>query len=307
MAQRYFDTNKFKDQWYRKLPPKLKCLWEHILCECSHFGVVYLDIEVASILIGEEILLQEFADNFSGRLVHLDENKFFIPKFINFQYKSLNTKNKATKSVIENLLKNGIELTELREDEQKFKYYSVNEIISSTSLAPSLGLSREVAPPKDKDKEKDKDKAKVKAKEKDKAKEKASEKSFLVEPVVIQNLWNTDLFEKHNLRECQKITPKRITAIKKFEKEIGFKTQDEWERYFTKISESDFLTGKKGEWKATFDWVLKLDNAIKIIEENYTDNQNDKIDQNRQSKFEKNRQAAIAYINTPREDDDEEI
>jgi len=41
---------------------------------------------------------------------------------------------------------------------------------------------------------------------------------------------------------------------------------------FNKVESSDFLTGRKTEWKAGFDWVMKPANFKKIVEGNY-DNQ----------------------------------
>lgn len=45
---------------------------------------------------------------------------------------------------------------------------------------------------------------------------------------------------------------------------------DVWRRVFTKIEQSSFLTGQSpGGWKAGFDWAIKQENAIKILEGNY--------------------------------------
>ena len=38
---------------------------------------------------------------------------------------------------------------------------------------------------------------------------------------------------------------------------------------FEKIEASDFLTGRNGKWQATFDWIFKKANYLKIIEGNY--------------------------------------
>lgn len=35
---------------------------------------------------------------------------------------------------------------------------------------------------------------------------------------------------------------------------------------FTKVSKTDFLMGKDGDWKATFDWIMKPENIAKITE-----------------------------------------
>lgn len=38
---------------------------------------------------------------------------------------------------------------------------------------------------------------------------------------------------------------------------------------FQKTSASYFLCGKKGGWKASFDWIMKPENLTKIIEGNF--------------------------------------
>lgn len=76
-----------------------------------------------------------------------------------------------------------------------------------------------------------------------------------------------------SLQRPTKLTDSRMRAIKKRRKEIiDF---GGWEKFFKEIESSDFLSGRSGEWKATFDWVLKPSNALKIMEGNYK-NQNRK-------------------------------
>lgn len=43
----------------------------------------------------------------------------------------------------------------------------------------------------------------------------------------------------------------------------------EWERLFKTVAESDFLCGKKTDWKASFDWIIKPANRQKILEGAY--------------------------------------
>lgn len=46
--------------------------------------------------------------------------------------------------------------------------------------------------------------------------------------------------------------------------------------YFERVSQSDFLTGKKTHWKASFDWLIEESNFIKVMEGNYSNNKNRK-------------------------------
>ena len=47
----------------------------------------------------------------------------------------------------------------------------------------------------------------------------------------------------------------------------------DWEQLFVKVEASDFLSGRVKDWKASFDWIIKPSNAIKILEGNYDNKQ----------------------------------
>ena len=40
--------------------------------------------------------------------------------------------------------------------------------------------------------------------------------------------------------------------------------------FLKKVEKSDFLSGRSGKWRATFDWIVTPSNAVKIIEGNYS-------------------------------------
>lgn len=52
-------------------------------------------------------------------------------------------------------------------------------------------------------------------------------------------------------------------------------TLDDFEELFTRAEASDFLKGKQGDWRATFDWLIKEDNMAKVLNGNF-DNRNRK-------------------------------
>jgi hypothetical protein len=86
MAKRFIDTELYKKPWYRKLPPKYKCLWTYILTNCTFAGIWEADFEIASVYIGEQIDPTLAAEIFSGKFIQLDNsNKWFINDFIKFQ------------------------------------------------------------------------------------------------------------------------------------------------------------------------------------------------------------------------------
>ena len=44
---------------------------------------------------------------------------------------------------------------------------------------------------------------------------------------------------------------------------------DQWRGFIEVVIASDFLTGRSGKWSASFDWCVKRNNMIKILEGNY--------------------------------------
>lgn len=70
-----------------------------------------------------------------------------------------------------------------------------------------------------------------------------------------------------SLPKCMKLSDKRIKAIRARFKD-GF-TLEDFEKAFIVAEESDFLSGRKSEWKAGFDWLLNESNLLKTLEGNY--------------------------------------
>ena len=101
MPKRFTDTDKWKKGFIRNLPSKYKLLWLYILDDCNHAGIWDTDFEVASIRIGSKINEKEASRVLGEQIKIFDNgNKWFIPKFIDFQYGQLNENVNAHKSVI---------------------------------------------------------------------------------------------------------------------------------------------------------------------------------------------------------------
>ena len=47
-----------------------------------------------------------------------------------------------------------------------------------------------------------------------------------------------------------------------------------WGDYLDKIHSSDWLTGRNGDWRVTFDWIIQPKNMDKVLEGNYDNNKN---------------------------------
>ena len=104
MAKRFTDTDKWKKGWFKQLNPKQRLFWLYVLDDCSAAGIWDVDLEVAGIRIGEPINSDEAVEVLGKDVVWFDNNeKIFIPKFIDFQYGVLNENSRPHASVIKML------------------------------------------------------------------------------------------------------------------------------------------------------------------------------------------------------------
>lgn len=86
MAKRFTDTGKWKKEFFKALPAKYKLLWFYILDDCDHAGVWEVDMEIASIRIGEKLDQEEAVELMAEQIVIVGRNKWWVRDFINFQY-----------------------------------------------------------------------------------------------------------------------------------------------------------------------------------------------------------------------------
>jgi len=102
MAKRFTDTEKWKKPFIRGLQGAYKLLWLYICDDCDHAGIWQVDLEVASIRIGEPLDIETAIKSFGDKIVIFDNgHKWFIPSFLEFQYPSgLNPDNRAHSSII---------------------------------------------------------------------------------------------------------------------------------------------------------------------------------------------------------------
>ena len=98
MSKRFTDTEKWKDPWFRKLTPVEKCVWIYLLDNCDNAGVWKKDFELMEFIIGEKIDIE----NLTGIRERIQDlgDKWWIKKFIEFQYGELSEDCKPHQSVI---------------------------------------------------------------------------------------------------------------------------------------------------------------------------------------------------------------
>lgn len=120
------------------------------------------------------------------------------------------------------------------------------------------------------EKTKEKEKNQKKEKEKESEKKKQEEKRDLCPPLtppvdcqaVVQTFNRTCL----SLPKVQTLTDRRKNAIKARAKEYSV---DTIYKVFALAEASDFLTGKRTDFHASFDWIMAPSNFVKILEGNY--------------------------------------
>jgi len=164
MAKRFIDTGLFRKKWIRQLDPNMKLFWIYLLTDCDHAGIWDVDVERASFQLKVELDESEILNTFNRKIVPFKPGKWFVPKFIVYQYGELNESNRAHNSVIKILT--------------KYKLYK--------------GLTRGLQGPMDMDKELDMDMDKDK---------KSKELQMLSIGVQLVELQKDDRFKNRNVKK----------------------------------------------------------------------------------------------------------
>ena len=91
MAKRFTDTEKWEDPWFRNLLREYQVFWIYLLDKCDAAGVWKVDFEMAEFCLKQNNLNeQELTRVFKDRIKIFDGGKkWFIPRFISFQYGEL--------------------------------------------------------------------------------------------------------------------------------------------------------------------------------------------------------------------------
>lgn len=104
--KRFTETTKWTGKpWFRKLPPRLKCLWQLLCDTCDAAGVFEPDWHLFSMQIGEDVAERDL-EAFDNRVIQLANGKFWIVKFIAFQYGTLASGCKAHLPAFRSIEKN---------------------------------------------------------------------------------------------------------------------------------------------------------------------------------------------------------
>lgn len=179
MANRFIASDIFKDDFMRSLRGAYKAFWIFLFCDCNASGIWSVDFEAASLYCGGKIEKDKAEKIFAGKFrVVNGGGKWFLPGFIEFQYKGvLCQENKAHQKTIEVLTKFDL-LTFWKKEvsEKTGKEMSYFKLITHEQ-GGSKPLYRG-----DKDMDKDKDKEEDKAEVKEEAKVKVGPVEEIIFP-----------------------------------------------------------------------------------------------------------------------------
>jgi len=153
MAKRLTDSTKWNDSWFTELPIDMKLVWIYILDMCDHAGVYKVNLKLLKFQTGTERSEDEIIDYLKDRIYPTDNDKWFIPKFITFQYKNFFTsKTPAIKSARELLLSHNI----IKPNDNTLP--TITKQLSNPSITLIEPLSNDYIRTKDMDMDKDIDK-----------------------------------------------------------------------------------------------------------------------------------------------------
>lgn len=242
MAKRFTDTDKWKDEWFTELEPVMKIFWAYLCDNCDHAGIWKVNFRVASSVIGVILDKQSALKALGGRIEILSIDKWFIVKFISFQYpKGLTHANSVHRGVL--------------------KLLEYNKIESSPYLAPGKVLGSSSVGSKEQDKDMDKDKDVLPS---------YSLKEECVKIDQVQVVYDGIVFGKGRLTPCRGLSSK---SIQDFLTTVSFKEFQNiltWREVFIKTTHSNFLNGTEAEFVATLPWLVIHHNALSVLNGQYS-------------------------------------
>jgi len=105
--KRFTETLKWQDPWFRRLSSNAKMLWLYIIDHADHIGLVEIDEEFVSQDCGLKIADKHITE-LGDRIELVFGRKYYIPKFIQFQYGTLSESCPAHKKVIQSVKNNSL-------------------------------------------------------------------------------------------------------------------------------------------------------------------------------------------------------
>ena len=304
--KRFSETTRFEDPWYRKLPPEMKLAWEYLCAKCDNAGVIDLDEEAAEFHIGASVDWSDFLRRAEGRIARLFNGKLWLTKFVAFQYGELSEKSAPHRKVLALLRSHGItdengrvavaspvptsRPKEEEEDKEEDKDKDEEEEKATAapknrSTVPADGSAADDEPAaavgrgepaalanfagttavaaRDPAEEPVAARARAPAEPPNTAEavEKSGTEGAIAEPLVAEfvEAWNS----LPRVRQCQKLTTARRKKLLRMLRQPDWN----WRAAFARFPLKCF--GEDDDWKPDFDWILRADSVLRILEGKY--------------------------------------
>lgn len=170
--KRFTDTEKWQKQWFGDLSMQNKLLWLYCCDCCNAAGIADFNPRFFTFVVGFKVDRNVLEKAFGERIFWIDDGKFFIPSFIEFQYGELSDECRPHKPIMAELRKYGLLSCEKGKYEVCIKEYRKgidtlsigypkgNDTLSGNFEKGLIGYSKGINTLEDKDKEQDKDKNK---------------------------------------------------------------------------------------------------------------------------------------------------
>lgn len=140
------DSTKWSDGWFGNLPMDMKLVWLYILDMCDHAGVYKVNHNLLKFQTGTDKTEEQILKYLKDRVYLVDSEKWFIPKFITYQYKNFFTsKVPAIVSARELLLSHNI----IQPNDNTLP--TVNKALGNPSITLNKELDNDYIRTKDKD------------------------------------------------------------------------------------------------------------------------------------------------------------
>ena len=107
MSKRFTDSKKWDDDWFLELEPHYKLFWIYVLDKCDHAGFFKPNLKLASFCVGYQFNSSDTLKVFKGRIA-LRDCKWYLPKFVSFQYGELKATNNTHISILNKLRRAGV-------------------------------------------------------------------------------------------------------------------------------------------------------------------------------------------------------
>jgi len=149
MAKRFTDSRKWYDDWFLEIPNEHKLLWFYLLDMCDHAGIFKPNMRLLNFCLNSTYKVDDLIKIFPDRLRLLDDGKFFIPKFISFQYGELKNESYFHRKLIAYLKLNKIDIPcrqgiDTLQDKDKDKDKDKDNTIISNSIYTNTFVPKKV-------------------------------------------------------------------------------------------------------------------------------------------------------------------